>query len=147
MNLDSTSGQNYCFWITATPEKEELEKHKWKILKKEDDIYQLNPQVEEECRISVSFYYQLVSMCQGKPYQEKAKKYMEYLRRLLNNEKYYCFALFSFIKFDPIHQEVRLISRQEMSSTHLQEDQRLSHYMEEYEDQGNFIEVLRVDRL
>ena len=42
---------------------------------------------------------------------------------------------------------MRVLSRNSFISSTSWKEERVSHYLEEYEDQGNFIEIIRVDRL
>ena len=72
VNHDDTGLDRFSFWLTATPENSQEERQKWKIVKSEDSIIQLNSKIEEECKLSVSFYYQLLSQGQGQHYRKKA---------------------------------------------------------------------------
>ena len=63
---------------------------------------------------------------------------------MLNNKKYYCTSLFTFIKYDIIKQEVILNDGGQLI---FQAVDRQSQVIDEYDDRGGFIEVLRVERL
>jgi hypothetical protein len=109
----------------------------------------VNYQIEEECRVSIPFYYQMIAGFSNKDHRLKAKKYCEYIQRLLENEKYYCMSLFQFMRFDPVAKEVKVsgmgasLSKYELEK----ENKRLSHYFQEYDDHGEMIRIIRVDKL
>ncbi len=80
-----------------------------------------------------------------KNYRDKLEAYRGYIENLLRNSRYYCTSLFFFIRFDPVKLEINVTGHQ-LSFTTVQQSERLSRYLSEYEEKGAFIEVLRIDR-
>lgn len=89
-------------------------------------------------------YYTLVGSLHTSFRQKLNENCRVYLETILNDRKYYCTSLFTFIKFDIIRQEVNITGA---LLTFEPTADRKSRYMEEYEDRGGFIEVLKVDRV
>ena len=81
----------------------------WKIRKTTEQVTTLNQRVEEECKISVPFYYQMLTSLGSKNTWAKKEGFKDYLMELLRDDRYYCPNLFQFIRFDPINVQVKML--------------------------------------
>lgn len=117
--------------LTCVRETKNKERIRWKLRKYEENILAVNYRIEEECKISVPFYYQMISNISKKNHQLKAKSYCEYINKLLIDQKYYCVSLFQFLRFDPIAMEVK-ISGMDMGlkNEEKEKNSRISHYFQ-----------------
>ena len=78
----------------------------WDIKKSPVGIGLLNQRVEEECGWACPTYYLLVGSLFTANRTKVNENCREYIESILNNKKYYCTSLFTFIRFDIIKQEV-----------------------------------------
>ena len=75
---------------------------KWLLRKFEENILQLNQKIEDECKLSIPFYYKILSGMTNVSHKAKGEAYKVYIQTLLESDKYYSVNLFQFIRFDPI---------------------------------------------
>jgi hypothetical protein len=111
----------------------------WDIKKSPVGIGILNQRIEEECNCSVPIYYSLIGSLHTKNRQKINESCRKYLETILNNKKYYCTSLFTFIKFDIIKQEVFATDGATMNFQAVVSGDRQSQAVDEYEDKGGFI--------
>jgi hypothetical protein len=108
VNFEISEQKEYGFWVQC--ETVEKGRMKWMLRKYEENILQLNQRIEDECKLSISFYYQILSSVTIVSHKAKAEAFREYLQKLLQTDNYYCVSLFQFIRFDPIKLEPKLLN-------------------------------------
>lgn len=72
----------------------------WDIKKTRVGMGILNQRIEEECHCSVPLFYLLIGSLQTKNKQTIDENCRTYLEAILNNKRYYCTSLFTFIRLD-----------------------------------------------
>lgn len=61
VDKDITGSNDYGFLMTCIRKDKKNERINWKIKKNIEQITSLNQRIEEECKLSVPFYYQMLT--------------------------------------------------------------------------------------